>query len=154
MAEKSEIQGVVVRSLRQVFDERGKVMTMLRCDDKHFESFGEIYFSSTFPGVVKAWHLHRDMTLNYAVVQGFVKLVLYDGRSDSPTYEAIKEIILSPENYNLVTVPPNVWNGFKCIGREPAILANCSSLPHDPDEIVRLAPNTSTIPYNWNLEHR
>ena len=62
------IDGVVITPLRQIFDERGKVMHMLRSDDKNFSKFGEIYFSCTHPGVIKAWHLHKEMTLNKYII--------------------------------------------------------------------------------------
>lgn len=154
MSDHKMINGVVVTPLKQIFDERGKVMHMLRKDSPNFENFGEIYFSCTFPSVVKAWHLHREMTLNYAVIQGQVKLVLYDDRDDSSTSGTIQEIFLSPENYMLVTVPPKIWNGFKCIGTETAILANCASMPHDPNEIQRASPTDSRFPYNWSIINR
>ena len=148
------ISGVVISPLDQIFDERGKVMHMLRKDSPNFSNFGEIYFSCTFPGVVKAWHLHREMTLNYAVIHGQVKLVLYDDREGSSTSGTVQEIFLSPENYMLVTVPPKVWNGFKCIGTETAILANCASMPHDPDEIERASPTDNRFPYTWSIVNR
>lgn len=148
------IDGVKVTPLTQIFDERGKVMHMLRSDSCEFDSFGEIYFSCTYPGVVKAWHLHREMTLNYAVVFGQLKIVLYDGRHQSKTFGLIQELFLSPENYYLVTVPPQVWNGFKCIGNQPSIVANCATLPHNPDEIVRKDVSDPEIPYNWDLVHK
>ena len=66
------IDGVVIRPLAVIPDERGKVMHMLKATDPEFERFGEIYFSTVFPGVVKGWHFHRDMTLNYAVVSGMM----------------------------------------------------------------------------------
>jgi dTDP-4-dehydrorhamnose 3,5-epimerase len=148
------IDGVVLTPLKQIFDERGKVMHMLNVNSPTFTSFGEIYFSCTYPGVVKAWHLHQEMTLNYAVVQGEIKIVLFDDRPTSPTRGQVDEIFVSPENYMLVTVPPNVWNGFKCVGIESAIVANCATIPHDPSEISRLAPTDSSIPYSWDLKHR
>src|SRR5690348_10655408 len=131
------IDGVMVTPLRQIFDERGKVMHMMRADSPHFIQFGEIYFSCVHPGAVKAWHLHKRMTLNYAVIFGEVKLVLYDDRAGSPTRGQVQELYLSPENYCLVTVPPMLWNGFKGIRDKSAILANCATLPHDPTEIER-----------------
>ena len=148
------IDGVVLTPLKQIFDERGKVMHMLNVNSPTFTSFGEIYFSCTYPGVVKAWHLHQEMTLNYAVVQGEIKIVLFDDRPTSPTRGQVDEIFVSPENYMLVTVPPNVWNGFKCVGIQSAIVANCATIPHDPSEISRLAPTDSSIPYSWDLKHR
>ena len=148
------IDGVILTPLKQIFDERGKVMHMLREDSNIFERFGEIYFSSTYPGVVKAWHLHKRMTLNYAVVCGEIKLVLYDNRESSLTRGEVQEIFISPENYMLVTVPPLIWNGFKCVGTQSAVLANCATLPHQSDEIVRRLPSDSLIPYDWGLVHR
>jgi len=149
------IQGLVVHPLRQILDERGKIMHMLRASDPHFVGFGEIYFSVVFPGVIKGWHLHRRMVLNYAVPSGRIKFVLYDAREDSPTHGELQELFLGEDAYSLVQVPPGVWNGFKGIGTTPALVANCSSIEHDPDEIVRMDPlRNDVIPYDWNLKHR
>jgi dTDP-4-dehydrorhamnose 3,5-epimerase len=148
------IDGVLIVPLRVIPDERGKIMHMLRSDAPHFEQFGEIYFSTVYPGVVKGWHLHREMVLNYAVVTGMIKLVLYDEREGSPTYGAVQELFVGEANYVLVRIPHGVWNGFKGVGVTPAVVANCSTLPHDPHEIVRLDPLHNHIPYDWALVHR
>jgi dTDP-4-dehydrorhamnose 3,5-epimerase len=148
------IEGVVLTPLRQIFDERGKVMHMLREDSPSFTRFGEIYFSCVNPGAIKAWHLHRSMTLNYAVIQGEIKCVLFDDREGSSTRGQVQELFLSPENYCLLTVPPLIWNGFKGIGDRAAIVANCATLPHDPQEIVRKSAFDSSIPYDWQIKHR
>lgn len=148
------IDGVVLTPLRQIFDERGKVMHMLREDSSVFSRFGEIYFSCTHPGAVKAWHLHKEMTLNYAVIYGEIKFVLFDDRADSPTRGEVQELFISPENYLLVTVPPLIWNGFKSVGAKTAIVANCATLPHNPDEIERRPALDASIPYDWGLKHR
>lgn len=128
-------------------------MHMLRRGDPWFERFGEIYFSLIYPGVIKGWHLHKEMTLNYAVIKGMIKLVLYDDREDSPTRSKLQEIFTGEDSYCLITIPPKVWNGFKAIGVEPAIVANCATEPHDPSEIVRLDPFSNRIPYDWGLKH-
>jgi dTDP-4-dehydrorhamnose 3,5-epimerase len=148
------IEGVIVTPLRQIFDERGKVMHMLREDSPVFSRFGEVYFSCTYPGAIKAWHLHRHMTLNYAVIHGEIKCVLYDDRPGSRTRGSVEEYFLSPENYCLVTVPPLVWNGFKGIGDKVSIVANCATLPHDPGEIERKSAFDPEIPYNWQIQHK
>lgn len=148
------IEGVLIHPLRQIPDERGRVMHMLKSTDPHFERFGEIYFSTVHPGVVKGWHRHSRMILNYAVVVGMIKLVLYDDRTASPTRGEIQEIFLGESNYCLVKIPPMVWNGFKGIGASPAMVANCATIPHDPEEIERLDPMTPKIPYDWTLKHR
>ncbi len=144
------IDGVVITPLKQIVDERGKVMHMLRSDSAVFKAFGEIYFSCVYPGVVKGWHRHKRMILNYAVVYGTIKFVLYDDRPNSPTVGQIQEIVLGPDiNYCLVTVPAMVWNGFLGQGQRTAIVANCATIPHDPEEIARLDPYSPDIPYNW-----
>lgn len=148
------IDGVIVTPLQQIFDERGKVMHMLREDSSVFSRFGEVYFSCTYPGAIKAWHLHKRMTLNYAVVHGAIKCVLFDDRPNSKTFGKINEFFLSPENYCLLTVPPLVWNGWKGIGTEASIVANCATLAHDPDEIERKSAFDATIPYDWQIQHR
>ena len=148
------IEGVVLTPLKQIFDERGKVMHMLRVDTPVFSTFGEIYFSCTHPGVVKAWHLHKEMTLNYAVIYGEIKFVLFDDRSDSPSRGVVQEFFISPENYMLVTVPPLIWNGFKSVGTQTAIVANCATLPHNAAEIERRSVFDESIPYDWGLKHR
>lgn len=147
------IEGVVVTPQRQICDERGKVMKMLSREDEVFREFGEIYFSCAYPGAIKGWHLHRRMTLNYAVPHGRIKFVLYDDRAGSPTRGEIQEVFMGTDNYCLVTVPPLVWNGFKGLGSEMAVVANCASISHDPAEIERLDPFDASIPYDWALRH-
>ena len=148
------IQGVLVQPLKQIPDERGKIMHMLRVDDPYFEKFGEIYFSVVYPGVIKGWHLHKEMTLNYAVIYGTIKLVLYDDRSESSTRGELMELFIGDGNYVLVRIPPQVWNGFKGAGVTPAIVANCATVPHDHNEIVRMDPLDNQIPYKWELKNK
>ena len=148
------IEGVNIIQLRQILDERGRIMHMLRVDDPSFNSFGEIYFSTVYPGVVKGWHLHQKMVLNYAVVSGVIKLVLYDDRKGSPTYGEVLEVFMGEGNYVLVTIPSGVWNGFKGIGLKEAIVANCATIPHDPQEILRIDPFDNHIPYDWEIKER
>ena len=147
------IEGVQIIPLRTILDDRGMVRHMLKCTDPHFSQFGEIYFSVIFPNVIKAWHVHRKMELNYAVISGNIKLVLYDARTDSSTNGEIQEICMGEDNYVLVKVPPHVINGFKAIGDHQAIVANCATIPHDPEEIERLDPFDPTIGYDWGIRH-
>jgi len=150
---ESAIAGVRIMPLRKIPDERGTVQHMLRSDDPHFERFGEIYFSTVYPGAIKAWHLHSRMTINYAVPMGSIKLVLFDDRVDSLTRGTLAELFIGDANYCLVQIPPGIWNGFKGIGTGLAIVANCATVPHDPGEITRADPFTNHIPYDWSLKH-
>lgn len=146
------IDGVLVVPLRKIPDERGTVMHMLRRDAPHFQKFGEVYFSTAYPGVIKGWHVHKVMTLNYAAIVGMIKLVLYDAREGLPTKGQVQELVIGEHNYVLVRIPPGVVNGWKCIGITPAIVANCATEPHDPDEIERIDLFSPNIPYDWSLK--
>ncbi|MHA1693698.1 MAG: dTDP-4-dehydrorhamnose 3,5-epimerase family protein [Candidatus Helarchaeota archaeon] len=147
------IEGVKIIPLKKIMDERGIVMHMLKKTDPHFQQFGEIYFSCIFPNAIKGWHLHKEMTLNYAVIVGNIKLVLYDNRKGSTTYKELQEIFIGEDNYCLVQVPPGIINGFKAVGNKKAIVANCATHPYDPNEIVRIDPFDKEIGYNWNIKH-
>jgi dTDP-4-dehydrorhamnose 3,5-epimerase len=149
----SEIDGLVISPRRRIPDERGAIFHMLRDDDPEYGPVGEIYFSMIYPGVVKGWHLHHRMVLRYAVPVGMVKLVCYDDRDGSPTRGNVVEVHTGELAYSLVTIPPLVWNGFKGEGTGPALVANCSSIAHDPTEIERLDPFDNDIPYDWSLRH-
>ncbi len=147
------IDGVQLVPLRRIPDERGTIYHMLKADDPHFIQFGEIYFTTVYDGVVKGWHKHREMTLNYACVYGRVKLALYDDRLESPTHGAVQEIFLGPDNHSLVIIPPEVWNGMKGMSTPFAIVANCCTHPHDPSRTTRIDPFDNDIPYDWAVRH-
>ena len=151
----SEIEGVNIKQLRKIPDERGSIMHMMRNDDENFEKFGEIYFSTAYPGVIKGWHEHTKQVQNYAVVYGMIKLVLFDNRKDSKTFKNLKEIFLGDLNYVLVRIPTGVINGYKCIGDKTAIVANCATIPHIQDgEMIRHDPYSKDINYEWGIVHK
>ena len=147
------IDGVKVVPLRQIVDERGKIMHMLKATDEHFVAFGEIYFSCAWPGVIKAWHIHTTMTVNNAVVSGHAKLVMYDLREDSPTRGELQEVFFGEDNYVLVQIPPGIANGYKAYGDKLVIMANAATQPHDPDEMLRKPFDSDEIPYTWDVRH-
>ena len=146
---KSKIDGVKIFKKSVITDDRGKILHMLKKNDISFRKFGEIYFSYVFPFKVKAWHLHKKMTLNYVAVYGKIKLVMYDDREKSKSRGIIEEFFLSNEEHCLITIPPMVWNGFCSMNNDLAILANCSDIPHNKNEIVRLDFDNPKIPYTW-----
>jgi dTDP-4-dehydrorhamnose 3,5-epimerase len=149
------IEGIQITSRLVIPDDRGKIMHIMKSTDSQFTAFGEVYCSSVYPGVVKGWHLHRKMTLNYVVLKGNIKFVLYDDRPDSETYQQIEEIIMGENQYVMVTVPPNIWNGFKGLGTEEAFVINFTDIPHDPEEIIRMDPHQNAIfHYNWAVTDR
>jgi dTDP-4-dehydrorhamnose 3,5-epimerase len=152
-AESAGIKDVQVVPLRRIPDERGTIFHMLRGSDRHFVDFGEIYFTSIYKDVIKGWHKHREMTLNYACIHGRIKLVLYDDREDSSTYRALMEVFLGPDDYSLVVIPPGIWTGFKGMSEPYAIVANCCTHEHDPGRSIRLDPFSDAIPYDWSVQH-
>jgi dTDP-4-dehydrorhamnose 3,5-epimerase len=144
------IQGVDVISLNVIIDERGKVMHMMRSDSPIFTKFGEIYFSVVNPGVIKGWKKHLRMTQHFAVPVGKIKLVIYDDREGSSCHGNIEVIEIGEDSYCLVKIPPLVWYGFQGVSSIPALIANCTDIPHDPAEGERLDISNSKIPWDWN----
>lgn len=145
------IVGVSVKELKYKVDERGRLMEIFRHDDVSFKKFGQVYITTAYPGVVKAWHYHKKQFDNFAVVKGMLKLVLFDPRKNSLSHGIINEFFIGDYNTILVTVPPYIYHGFKCISENEAILLNCASESYNhsnPDEF-RLPPHTKEIPYDW-----
>ena len=145
------IQGVRVKSLKVIPDERGWLMEMLRCDDELFVGFGQVYMTAAYPGVVKGWHYHKKQIDHFVCVKGMMKVVLFDSREGSPTRGEVNEFFIGERNAQLVQIPPLVLHGFKCISDAPAILINTVTQPYDhadPDEF-RVHPHDNDIPYDW-----
>ena len=149
MGKNNAIYGVNLIPLNQIPDEKGKVMHMLRNCPQYLSSIREVYFSLTYPKKVKAWKQHKKMTQRLTVPVGQMKIVLYDDRKDSPTYQFLSEIILGEDNYQLLILPPLIWYGFECISEQSGLIVNCSDLEHDPDEVNRLPIEQNLIPYQW-----
>ncbi|MDA9759196.1 dTDP-4-dehydrorhamnose 3,5-epimerase family protein [Candidatus Pelagibacter sp.] len=146
----NKINGIKITPLKIISDHRGSVMHMLRNDSQVFEKFGEVYFSTVIKNGIKAWHLHKEATLNYVCIKGIVKLVLFDDRSSSSTKGNYQELILSPKNYFLVTIPPFIWNGFKNLDNEESIIANCLNIPHNEKEMVRESYDSKNFNFDWS----
>jgi dTDP-4-dehydrorhamnose 3,5-epimerase len=145
------IEGAGVRRGKVIPDERGRLGEILRSDDPWFEKFGQVYFTTTFPGVVKAWHYHRKQTDNFYVVRGTVKVALYDARPDSPSHGTVNEVYLGEHCPGLVHIPPGVQHGWMCVGQTEAYIINVVSEaynPANPDEF-RTPPYDNDIPYDW-----
>ncbi len=150
------IEGVKVRRLRFIPDERGYLMEMLRSDWEEYERFGQVYVTAAYPGVVKAWHYHELQTDHFVCVHGMAKIVLYDRREDSPTHGELNEFFIGELNPRLIKIPPSVVHGFKGVGQDVALIVNVPTELYnydDPDE-HRLPYDTEEIPYDWSLEYR
>lgn len=149
------IDGVKVRQLRFIPDERGYLMEMLRSDWEEFERFGQVYVTAAFPGVVKGWHYHEIQTDHFVCVNGTAKVALYDRRQGSTTQGEVNEFFIGERNPCLVKIPPGVVHGFKGVGQKVALIINVPTELYnyeDPDE-YRLPFDTEEIPYDWDLKH-
>ena len=146
------IEGVKVKNLKVIPDERGRLMEILRCDDEMFVKFGQVYMSATYPGVVKGWHVHRVQVDNIACIRGMIKLVLYDARDGSKTKGLISELYIGEHKPTLVQVPNGVLHGWKCISKEEALVINCVTEPYQYDKPDQdsLPPHGGDVPYDWN----
>ncbi|MCX7919878.1 MAG: dTDP-4-dehydrorhamnose 3,5-epimerase family protein [bacterium] len=150
------IKDVKTKQLRVIPDERGRLMEVLRNDDELYIKFGQIYMTTTYPGVVKGWHLHRVQVDNIVAIKGMIKLVIYDAREDSPTHGEINEFFIGEYNPMLVQIPNGVYHGWKCISESEAIIINCPTEVYHythPDQ-VNLPPHGSVIPYDWSIQEK
>jgi dTDP-4-dehydrorhamnose 3,5-epimerase len=146
------IAGVTTRKLRLIPDERGYLMEMLRRDWEEFEQFGQVYITAVYPGVVKGWHYHKKQTDHFICVHGMAKVVLYDGRQESPTFGEVNEFFMGDLNPILLKIPPGVMHGFKGIGQDMTLIVNVPTELYnynEPDE-YRLPAHTDQIPYDWS----
>lgn len=148
--------GVRVKRLCPIPDERGRLMELYRASDDLFVGFAHSYLTTVYPGVVKAWHLHRAQTDTMAVVAGMLKLVIFDEREGSPTLGLVAELFLGEHNPLLVQIPPGLWHGFKGIGAREALVINFPDQPFHPDEPDehRRPVDDPAVPYTWSLVHR
>jgi dTDP-4-dehydrorhamnose 3,5-epimerase len=145
------IDGVIVKKLKVIADERGYLMEMLRADDAFFKKFGQVYLTVAYPGVVKGWHYHKKQTDHFVAVSGMVKVVLHDRRKDSKTHGETNEFFMGELNPILLVIPPLVAHGMKGIGTKPGMVVNCTTEPYaydGPDE-YRIDPHGGEIPYDW-----
>lgn len=150
------IKGVKIKKLKVIPDERGRLMEMLRADDDFFEKFGQVYMTSTYPGVVKAWHKHEKQADNMACVAGMVKVALYDARKGSPTFREINEFYMGIHNPLLLHIPAGIYHGWMCVSADEAVVVNAPTETYNyerPDE-QRLDPHGSEIPYDWRRKDR
>jgi dTDP-4-dehydrorhamnose 3,5-epimerase len=150
------IEGAKVTPLKPHPDERGRLMEIFRCDEPDFEKFGQVYVTTAYPGVVKAWHFHKKQTDHFVCIQGMMKVVLYDSREGSATKGQVNEFMLGVWNPVRLRIPPNVYHGFKCISTCEAMIVNTPTEPYnpkDPDE-YRLPAHSSEIPYKWDREDK
>jgi len=144
------IDGVVLNSLDTHQDERGFFREIIRETDDFFqEGFGQWSHSLMYPGVIKAWHIHKKQTDWWYVGTGVLKVVLYDKRSESSTYRQTMEIMLGDNHEaRVLKIPPGVAHGCKCLSG-PANLFYITSHTYDPEDEGRIPHDDPEIGYDW-----
>lgn len=147
----SLIDGVAARRAKVLPDQRGRLGEIMRADDPWFEKFGQVYFTTTFPGMVKAWHYHKIQTDHFYVCKGMVKIALYDERPNSPTKGQVNELYLGQHCPGVLRIPPGIQHGWMCVSETEAYIINVVSDMYNysaPDEF-RTHPHDNDIPYEW-----
>ncbi len=134
---ETQIEGVILEK-KQILDfSEGSIMHILNSTDEVFDDFGEAYFSSIKPGIIKGWKKHKKMILNLVVLVGEIRFVIHDNRSKSVTNGKFMDFNLSRNNYQRLTLMPGLWFAFECISSEESILLNIANIKHDDSEIER-----------------
>jgi dTDP-4-dehydrorhamnose 3,5-epimerase len=133
---------IIVTPLQRIPAMGGDVWHALKASDTGFAGFGEVYFSWVEPGAVKAWKLHRRMTLNLVVPLGNVRFVFHREASETFMVEDVGD-----DNYVRLTAPPGVWFGFQGLGDRSSLVTNVADIEHDPDEVERRPE--SAFAYGW-----
>lgn len=134
---------ILVTSLARIDTAGGSVLHAIKQNDVGYAGFGEAYFSWVVSGAVKGWKRHTQMTMNLVVPVGQVKFVFcLDGAAEF----RVEEIGVDP--YARLTVPPGIWFCFQGVAKPQSLVLNIASIPHDPNEVERLA--LSKIEYDWS----
>ena len=154
MPQSGKIDGVVILPRKRLDDDRGAILKAWAADEdlaSDWLAVGEVYCSMVVGNAVKAWHLHRAMTLRYICVLGKALVGLYDNRPTSHTRGATMRVVLEDhgEGYQMLIVPPGIWNGFRSLTAGPSMILNVPDMPHDPREIERMNPRDVPWAFEW-----
>jgi len=150
---KSKIEGIKIVKLNEFFDSKGSVLHMIKSSSPEFKNFGECYVSEINFNSIKGWKLHSKQTQNISVPFGKIKIVLYDSREDSTSFNQLIELNLGrPDDYFRITIPPGVIYGFKGLSSPTAFLVNCTDIEHDPEESITLSLADNKVPFVWDKE--
>ena len=144
------LSGMIKKDLDIIEADSGSVYHVLKNTDKEFKEFGEVYFSSVKKDIIKAWKLHKEMTLNLTVPVGKIQFCFFDVREQSDTFNEKFKIVLSQNPYIRLTVPPGIWFGFQGVSDGLNLICNVADISHDPNEVLR--KDIKEIKMDWSLE--
>lgn len=145
------IEGVTIQVLTRHADDRGYFEELIRTTDPFFgEGFGQLSHSKMYPGVVKAWHIHKTQIDWWYVAFGRLRVALHDLREGSPTYRVTQELQMGDDLPPVVLkIPCGVAHGCRAIGETPAHLFYVTSCTYNPEEEGRIRHDDPTIGYDW-----
>lgn len=144
---QTNINDLIITSVREIDVQGGNVIHGIRKSDIGYQGFGEAYFSCIEYGAIKAWKMHKKMTLNLIVPKGLVRFIIFDNRKKSLSYKKFDEVIMSRKKPTRLTIPPLLWFGFQGIDQSTSLVLNIANIEHDPSEVER--KNIDDIKYNW-----
>lgn len=150
------IEGVVVKRLVRHCDDRGFFQEVLRSDEGILSRFGQLSASKTYPGVIKAFHLHKKQDDFWFFPAGNVQVVLHDMRPGSPTRGRTEVIYAGEDNPVGILIPAGVAHGYRVLGPGPAMVVYVTTEPYcaeDPDEI-RIPYDDPSIGFDWSTKMR
>ena len=137
------LDDILVTPLTRISTAGGDVLHAMKQSDAGYADFGEAYFSWVASGAVKAWKRHLRMTMNVVVPVGQVRFVF---RLDDADEFRVEQI--GVDRFARLTVPPGIWFGFQGQAEPQSLELNIARIPHNPNEVQRLA--LSKIKYVWN----
>ena len=146
-----DVEGVIVKPLRRIADDRGYLMECIRSDDPLFKEFGQVYVSAVYQDVIKAWHFHELQTDFVICVSGMIKLGVYDARVDSPTFNISDVVCIGDQNPCMVVIPKGVYHGWMGLTPGLSIVMNCPDKLYNyekPDE-QRIPADGLPVRFDW-----
>lgn len=145
------IDGVTIRPAVTQIDERGELCEI------YSTAWGVmpdpvpyVYSAMLRPGRIKGWVFHKVQKDRLFALSGFMKVVLYDMREDSPTHGMVNELHFTERNRSLLVIPPNVAHAVQNIGTMDAYFINMPNIPYNHSDPDKYRVDKAVIPYDFN----
>ncbi|HBY62699.1 MAG TPA: dTDP-4-dehydrorhamnose 3,5-epimerase [Solibacterales bacterium] len=155
---KDLIAGVRIAPLAVWPDDRGYFFELMRSRQGLVAGFPaestQVSAAVNYPGIIKAFHIHRHQTDCWGAAIGMLQVALADLRPDSPTFGRRNTIYTGSLRPWQILIPPGVAHGYKVISREPAVLIYVTDRFYDPADEGRIPYNDAGINYDWELQHK
>jgi dTDP-4-dehydrorhamnose 3,5-epimerase len=146
------LEGMMIKPLKRVNDERGSFTELMKEDWKELlneELPVQANFSTSYPGIIRAWHRHTRGQTDYMIVlKGALKICVYDDKT-----KELNEVVSTGLDLQIVRVPGHYWHGFKAAGNETAALLYFTTKlydPKNPDEERKAWNDPAIVPQSIN----